>query len=97
MTHGYYFADDLERLRDLKKRVNRYPLGCGVLAGNPLAVDRKFLAKSLGFEGVLGNSLVGVANRDFDAETMMWGSLLMSNVSRWAGDLSFTTSRSLDS
>lgn len=87
MSHAYYFADDLERLRELKKRVNRCPLGCGALAGNPFAVDREFLAKSLGFEGVLGNSLVGVADRDFVAETMMWGSLFMNHVSRWAEDL----------
>ncbi|PUU83565.1 L-Aspartase-like protein [Tuber borchii] len=87
MSHAYYFTDDLTRLRQLRARVNRCPLGSGALAGNPFAVDRTFLATELGFDSVIGNSLVGVADRDFVAETMMWGSLFMSHVSRWAEDL----------
>lgn len=87
MSQASYFASDLERLRQLRKRINVCPLGCGALAGNPFAVDREFLAKELGFEGVIGNSMVGVADRDFVVETMMWGSLLMGHISRWAEDL----------
>ncbi|KAG0634094.1 L-Aspartase-like protein [Tuber brumale] len=87
MSHAYYFTDDLARLRQLRTRVNRCPLGSGALAGNPFAVDRAFLAAELGFDSVIGNSLVGVADRDFVAETMMWGSLFMNHVSRWAEDL----------
>lgn len=87
MSHAYYFIDDLTRLRQLRARVNRCPLGSGALAGNPFAVDRTFLATELGFDSVIGNSLVGVGDRDFVAETMMWGSLFMSHVSRWAEDL----------
>ncbi|RPA98754.1 argininosuccinate lyase [Choiromyces venosus 120613-1] len=87
MSHAYYFTDDLSRLRQLRARVNRCPLGSGALAGNPFAVDRAFLASELGFDGIIGNSLVGVADRDFVAETMMWGSLFMSHISRWAEDL----------
>jgi argininosuccinate lyase len=87
MSHAHYFADDLERLREVRARVDRCPLGCGALAGNPFGVDRGFLASELGFGGVVGNSLVGVADRDFVVETMMWGSLFMSHVSRWAEDL----------
>ncbi|PWW73221.1 argininosuccinate lyase [Tuber magnatum] len=49
--------------------------------------DLTRLATELGFDSVIGNSLVGVADRDFVAETMMWGSLFMSHMSRWAEDL----------
>lgn len=87
MAHGMWFLDDLARLRELRKRVNRCPLGCGALAGNAFSVDREFLAKELGFEGVVGNSLFGVADRDFVVEMMQWSATLMGHISRWAEDL----------
>lgn len=36
LLYGFAFTSDLERLREVIKRVNRNPLGCGALAGNPL-------------------------------------------------------------
>lgn len=87
MSHAYNFASDLERLRQLYKRVNQCPLGSGALAGNPFEVDREFLAKELGFDGVIGNSLVGVSDRDFVLETLQWGTMAMNHISRWAEDL----------
>lgn len=87
MAHGMWFLQDLERLRQLRKRVNQCPLGCGALAGNAFSVDREFLAKELGFEGVVGNSMFGVADRDFVVETMTWSAVLMGHISRWAEDL----------
>lgn len=87
MAHAYAFTADLERLRQLRARVNRCPLGSGALAGNPFAVDRAFLACELGFDGVVGNSLLGVADRDFVVETLQWASLATSHISRWAEDL----------
>jgi len=87
MAHALAFASDLERLRELYKRVNKCPLGCGALAGNPFEVDREFLARELGFEGIVGNSLLGVADRDFVVETLQWGTLAMNHISKWAEDL----------
>ncbi|RTE71924.1 hypothetical protein BHE90_013663 [Fusarium euwallaceae] len=59
------FAADLDRLRETIKRVNRSPLGCGALAGNPFNIDRDMMAEELCFEGLLWNSMGGVADRDF--------------------------------
>ena len=87
MAHGLWFQQDLTRLREVRKRVNQSPLGCGALAGNAFSLDRVFLAKELGFEEVVSNSLFGVADRDFIVETMQWAATLMSHVSRWAEDL----------
>jgi argininosuccinate lyase len=87
MAHALAFASDLERLRELYRRVNKCPLGCGALAGNPFEVDREFLARELGFEGIVGNSLLGVADRDFVVETLQWGTLAMNHISKWAEDL----------
>lgn len=87
LSHGLAFATDLERLREVIKRVNRSPLGCGALAGNPFGIDREAMAKELGFEGLLWNSMGAVADRDFAVETMQWGSTVMQHMSRWAEDL----------
>ncbi|KAK6351206.1 argininosuccinate lyase [Orbilia javanica] len=87
MSHAFMFLSDLERLRELKKRVNKSPLGCGALAGNPFNLDREFLAKELGFDGCIQNSLIGVADRDFVVETLQWATLMMNHMSRWSEDL----------
>jgi len=76
-SYGIAFATDLERLREVAKRVNRSPLGCGELAGNRFGTDREAMAKELGFEGLLWNSMGAVADRDFVVETMQWGATLM--------------------
>lgn len=85
LSYGFAFANDLERLREIRKRVNRSPLGCGALAGNPFGIDREMMAKELGFEGLLWNSMGAVA--DIVLETLQWGSFLMQHISRWAEDL----------
>ncbi|KAJ6443162.1 argininosuccinate lyase [Purpureocillium lavendulum] len=87
LSYGLAFAADLERLREVISRVNRNPLGCGALAGNPFGLDRDMITKELGFDGLLWNSMGGVADRDFVTETLQWGSMLMQHVSRWAEDL----------
>lgn len=87
LSYGLVFASDLERLREVIKRVNRSPLGCGALAGNPFGIDRDMMAKELGFDGLLWNSMGAVADRDFVAETLQWGAMFMQHISRWAEDL----------
>lgn len=81
------FVNDLERLREVIKRVNKCPLGCGALAGNAFSIDRVAMARELGFEGLVFNSMAAVADRDFVLETMQWGSTLMLHISRWSEDL----------
>ncbi|KAL2043976.1 hypothetical protein N7G274_003496 [Stereocaulon virgatum] len=86
-SYAFAFASDLERLREVIKRVNRSPLGLGALAGNPFGVDRDTMAKELGFEGLMMNSLNGVGDRDFATETMQWAAMLMGHISRISEDL----------
>jgi argininosuccinate lyase len=73
---------DWERLRDVRRRVNLSPLGCGALAGTPFPIDRHYSADLLGFEGLYGNSLDGVSDRDFAIEFMGAASLIMVHLSR---------------
>ncbi|KAL9092822.1 MAG: hypothetical protein Q9165_004240 [Trypethelium subeluteriae] len=87
LSYGFPFASDLERLREVRKRVNRCPLGCGALAGNPFGVDRDAIARELEFDGLMPNSLAAVADRDFVVETLQWASMLGLHLSRWAEDL----------
>lgn len=87
LAHATGFGNELERLREVTRRVNRSPLGCGALAGNPFQIDREAMAKELGFEGLLHNSMNAVADRDFVLETLQWGSSFMVKLSRWAEDL----------
>jgi argininosuccinate lyase len=87
LLYGSFFASDLERLRQVRARINKSPLGCGALAGNPFDIDRDAMAAELGFDGLIMNSMAGVGDRDFVVETMQWGSMLMLHLSRWAEDL----------
>ncbi|TVY44257.1 putative argininosuccinate lyase [Lachnellula subtilissima] len=87
LSYGMAFASDLERLREVVARVNLSPLGAGALAGNCFGVDREAMAKELGFEGLLWNSMAAVSSRDFVLETMQWGTMLMTHLSRWSEDL----------
>jgi len=88
LCHAASWQRDDQRLADLLPRVATLPLGSGALAGNPFGVDRQFLAHELGFEGrVCPNSMDGVSDRDFVAETLFFSSLHMVHLSRWAEDL----------
>ena len=55
---------DAERFADARKRTNRLPLGAAALAGTTYPIDREFVARELGFEGVCENSLYAVSDRD---------------------------------
>ncbi|KAF4423735.1 argininosuccinate lyase [Fusarium austroafricanum] len=87
LSYGFFFASDLERLRETSKRVNRSPLGCGALAGNGFNIDRDMMAEELGFTGLVWNSMNAVGDRDFVTEFLQWGSMFMQHTSRWAEDL----------
>jgi argininosuccinate lyase len=84
---------DKERLDDLTRRVDVLPLGSGALAGNPLGLDREFLAEALGFAYVSANSMDAVADRDYLVEFLSWAAILQVHLSRLAEDLILYSSR----
>jgi len=81
------FARDAERLADVRKRVNRLPLGAAALAGTSYPLDREAVARALGMEGVCQNSLDAVSDRDFAIEFTAAASLVMVHVSRLSEEL----------
>ena len=88
------FARDAERMRDLRRRVNRLPLGAAALAGTSYPLDRERVATTLGMEGVCQNSLDAVSDRDFAIEFTAAASLAMVHVSRFSEELVLWMSQS---
>jgi argininosuccinate lyase len=81
------FSRDAERLADVRKRVNRLPLGAAALAGTSYPLDREHVAKALGFEGLCMNSLDAVSDRDFAIEFVSWAAICMMHVSRLSEEI----------
>lgn len=81
------FARDAERLADLRRRVNRLPLGAAALAGTSYALDRASVAAELGFDALCENSLDAVSDRDFAIEFGAFAALVMVHVSRLSEEI----------
>ncbi|MCD4699760.1 MAG: argininosuccinate lyase [Phycisphaerae bacterium] len=77
---------DAERLADCRKRVNVCPLGSGAVAGTSIPLDRKLVAKLLGFPAITRNSIDAVSDRDFLTELCFCLAALGVHLSRWAED-----------
>ena len=88
------FARDAERLADVRRRVNRLPLGSAALAGTSYPLDRERVARTLGMEAVCFNSLDAVSDRDFAIEFTAAASLCMVHVSRLSEELILWMSQS---
>jgi len=87
MAYFEMLARDYERLADTRKRINRLPLGAAALAGTSYPIDREFVARELGFDGVCENSLDAVSDRDFAIEFTSAASLVMVHLSRLSEEL----------
>jgi argininosuccinate lyase len=80
-------ARDRSRFADCRRRMNRLPLGAAALAGTTFPIDREFVARELGFDGVCENSLDAVSDRDFAIEFCAAAALVMTHVSRFSEEL----------
>src|SRR5438132_1455671 len=87
MAYDAMLARDGERFLDCRKRVNVLPLGSAALAGTSYRIDRERVAHELGFEGVCGNSLDAVSDRDFAIEFAAAAALVFVHLSRFAEEL----------
>jgi argininosuccinate lyase len=94
------FSRDAERLQDVRRRVNRLPLGAAALAGTSYPLDRERVAKTLGMVDEKGhpqvcqNSLDAVSDRDFAIEFTAAASLAMVHISRLSEELILWMSQS---
>jgi len=78
---------DLQRLLETYERVNFCPLGAGALATTSFKINRNNVAKLLGFNEILENSIDAVGSRDFILETLGVYTVLSVSLSRLAEDL----------
>ena len=87
------FARDAERMREVRARTNRLPLGSAALAGTGYPLDRERVARSLGMVDAQGqpqlcrNSLDAVSDRDFAMEFAAAASICMVHISRLSEEL----------
>ncbi|MBU6258157.1 MAG: argininosuccinate lyase, partial [Burkholderiales bacterium] len=81
------YARDAERLVDVRRRLNRLPLGAAALAGTSYPLDRERVARRLGFDGCCQNSLDAVSDRDFALEFSAAAAICMVHVSRLAEEI----------
>ena len=82
MAYFEMLKRDTERLVDCRKRLNKLPLGSAALAGTSYPINRRMVAKKLGFDGVCKNSLDAVSDRDFAIEFCACAALIMTHLSR---------------
>lgn len=87
LSHAVALSRDVDRLLEIKKRVNVLPLGSGAIAGTPFDIDRELLMRELAFDGISLNSMDATGQRDFVAEFLFWASLCLTHLSKMAEDL----------
>ena len=91
-AHAQALARDIDRFRDWDRRSAVSPYGSGALAGSSLGLDPEAIAKELGLDAVVANSIDGTASRDFAAELAFVLAMVGVNLSRWAEEvIIFTT------
>ena len=87
MAYVMMLMRDLDRLADMKERMNVSPIGACALAGTTYNTDRAYEAELLGFDSVCANSIDAVSDRDFCLEMLSDLSILMMHLSRFAEEI----------
>src|SRR5438552_1019643 len=83
------FLRNNDRLTQFYARLNKSPIWSGALAGSSFNIDRRYVARLLGFDDLVENSLDAVAGRDFVLEFLGLTSIIALDLSRFAEDLIF--------
>jgi len=83
---------DNQRIAEAYRRVNKSPMGAAALAGTSVNLDRALVARLLGFEGIIENSLDAVGTRDFVLEVLGVCAITALDISRIAQDMIFYSS-----
>jgi argininosuccinate lyase len=87
LAHGEAFRRDSERISGAATLADVCPMGSGALAGCAYPIDRKALARDLGFSRISANSLDAVSDRDFALEYLFALATLGMHLSRLAEDM----------
>jgi argininosuccinate lyase len=87
LAHEVRFRRDQARLDDLYRRFNSLPLGACALAGTSQPIDRNLVARYLGFDDIIENSLDAVSDRDYLVEFGSFACLTALHLSQLASEL----------
>lgn len=87
LAHLDHLLRDIERIEGCYRRTNKSPLGACAVAGSTLPLDRELVARLLGFDGLVENSVDAVSSRDFALESLSAAAIMMANLSRIAEDM----------
>jgi argininosuccinate lyase len=78
---------DRERFAQALLRTAVMPLGAGALAATTLPIDRRMVARELGFSRVTENSIDAVSDRDFALDFLAGAAILAVHLSRMAEEI----------
>ena len=87
LAHAQPLLRDIDRLKDLDKRLAISPYGSGALAGSSLQLNPEAIAEELGFDAAAENSLDATASRDFASETAFVLAQIAVDMSRFAEEI----------
>ena len=87
LAHAWPLVRDVERLRDLDRRLAVSPYGSAALAGTSLGLDPELVARELGFTSSVPNSIDGTAARDLIAEAAFVLAQIGVDLSRLSEDV----------
>ena len=68
MAHAEAIIRDLHRLIEAYNRVNLSPLGAAAMSGSTVRISRYYMARLLGFKGLIDNAVDAVSSRDYMVE-----------------------------
>ncbi|MBC7120461.1 MAG: argininosuccinate lyase [Candidatus Methanosuratus sp.] len=87
LAHHDSIKRSFDRLISSYPRISLCPMGAAALAGTGFKIDRSLVARYLGFDGVLENTMDAVASRDFALEDVSSLAILMLDLSRFSEEM----------
>ncbi len=87
LAHAQPLLRDVDRIRDLDRRLAVSPYGSGALAGSSLHLDPEAIAEELGFDSAADNSIDATSSRDFASETAFVLAQIAVDMSRLAEEI----------
>jgi argininosuccinate lyase len=78
---------DRERFEQAAARTAVMPLGAGALAGTTLRLDRRMVARILGFKAIAANTMDAVSDRDFIVDFLSAAALTQVHLSRMSEEI----------
>jgi argininosuccinate lyase len=87
LAYFWMLARDVRRFDAARASASRSPLGAAALAGTTYPLDREAVARELGMDGVVENSMDAVSDRDFALDLLYACAVCQVHLSRLCEEL----------